>query len=167
MVQSKSLKDLHGHSHLDKPFTASPNKYPQGKFNEKECKSLCCSVKFKPLAPSHLYCSVECKKEARSDGYYQKTYGITGKEALDLYNAQDGLCKICGGEGFLMHKNKKHGLNLDHCHTTGKVRGWLCDNCNRGIGLLQDDVNILEKAIGYINDTRDEETTKGGTGEVV
>lgn len=56
-------------------------------------------------------------------------------------------CKICGvGVGH----GDNYRLAVDHCHTTGKIRGLLCNRCNRGIGFLQDDIQILEKAIEYL-----------------
>lgn len=131
-----------------RPLTASPEKYPQGKFKNKACRK--CRLLFNPVAPSQHYCSDRCRKLAMISKRYERLHGITGEDAAELFNEQGGLCKICGGEGFKMHKNKKHGLNLDHCHKTGKVRGWLCDNCNRGLGLLQDDITVLEAAIDYI-----------------
>lgn len=39
---------------------------------------------------------------------------------------------------------------LDHDHSNGKVRGWICDSCNTGIGRFKDDVSILKKAISYL-----------------
>jgi len=157
MVQPKSLIDMQSLSHLDKTMTAKPNKYPQQGFKNKLCKW--CNTEFEPQAPSQFYYLVSCKKEARLDSRFRKLYGISGEEAVDMYNAQGGLCKICNTEGFLMHKNKKHGLNLDHCHATGVARGWLCDNCNRALGLLQDSVTNLENAIEYLNTSRDESPT--------
>lgn len=44
----------------------------------------------------------------------------------------------------------KRALCLDHNHETGKFRGWLCDNCNTGIGKLGDTVEGLERAIAYL-----------------
>ncbi|NCW72910.1 MAG: hypothetical protein EBW12_07965 [Actinobacteria bacterium] len=40
---------------------------------------------------------------------------------------------------------------VDHNHETDSFRGFLCHNCNRGIGVFQDDVLRLERAIGYLN----------------
>jgi len=63
-----------------------------------------------------------------------------------------GLCWICEGEGFTMHKNVEGSAKLvvDHDHKTNEVRGLLCHNCNRALGLLQDDVGNLQKAIEYL-----------------
>ena len=55
-------------------------------------------------------------------------------------------CEICGVE----EEKLARKLSYDHCHKTGKFRGWLCSNCNRGIGLLKDDVELLKKAVKYI-----------------
>lgn len=54
---------------------------------------------------------------------------------------QHGLCEICG---------KESRMCLDHDHATGKARGWLCRQCNSGIGFLKDDPVILQKAIEYL-----------------
>ena len=72
-------------------------------------------------------------------------YGLTPEGLLDLHEKQGGVCKICGNTA-------KDGRNLDvdHCHTTGKVRGLLCNNCNRGLGHFQDDPILLQKAIDYL-----------------
>jgi len=75
-----------------------------------------------------------------------KQYNLTPEEYLELKQSQDCKCKICGKE----EKNNKKALAIDHCHTTGKVRGLLCDTCNRGIGYLKDDISILKKAIEYL-----------------
>lgn len=53
-----------------------------------------------------------------------------------------GNCDICG-----QHSDP---LRLDHDHQTGLARGWLCNACNLGIGKLQDSVDVLRKAIAYL-----------------
>jgi hypothetical protein len=129
-------------------MTAKPSKYPQLGFKDKECKW--CNDMFSPLAPSHMYCSDSCKDKGSTNNYYTKTYGVTSQEVQDLFVKQGGKCAICGSEGFKMNKWQKSGLVLDHCHTTGVVRGVLCNNCNRGLGLFQDNQESLAKAIIYL-----------------
>lgn len=73
-----------------------------------------------------------------------------GKGILETYQhlfcLQGGVCAIC--------KSPENGryahLSVDHDHDTGKIRGLLCNNCNRGIGLLKDDPKILEQAKKYL-----------------
>ena len=44
----------------------------------------------------------------------------------------------------------KNQFLVDHCHETGNFRGWICRNCNQGIGKLGDDVEGLVKALNYL-----------------
>lgn len=44
-------------------------------------------------------------------------------------------------------------VHLDHCHTTGKFRGNLCENCNLGLGRFKDSIDNLNKAIDYLQKT--------------
>lgn len=129
-------------------MTAGPEKYPQGVFKDKPCKR--CSSVFSPKAPSHQYCSQECADESAANRYYERTYGIS----LDTYNSlllkQDNKCAICKEEGFVLKDTHKALLMVDHCHTTGVVRGLLCHNCNRALGLLQDSRQNLLNAVEYL-----------------
>jgi hypothetical protein len=79
-----------------------------------------------------------------------KKFGVdfTKVEYLKLLESQLGKCAIC--RGVELRKGKKIRLSVDHCHTTGKVRGLLCGNCNRAIGLLKDDSSLLLKAVLYL-----------------
>lgn len=128
--------------------TGTPDKYPQGKFNPKPCRK--CGTEFSPNAPSQLYCSTDCAAEAQQDAYYKRNYGIEVGDWNTLYEKQGGKCYICEGEGFLMKEEHQAKLMVDHCHTTGKVRGLLCHNCNRALGLLGDNTDRLKKAIQYL-----------------
>lgn len=129
-------------------MTAIPSKYPQGKFKDKECRW--CSTMFSPVAPSHLYCSDNCKDKGLADNYYKKTYGSSLIEIESLLEKQNNLCFICEEIGFKMKDSVHSPLNVDHDHSTGKVRGLLCHNCNRALGLLKDDTNRLKRAISYL-----------------
>ncbi len=134
--------------------TADPSKYPQGNFKDKPCKR--CKVDFSPKAPSQLYCSQDCIDDANTDKYYKASYGVDLITVREMLVAQGGVCAICKTEGFKMLDGHHSGLNLDHCHETGNVRGLLCHNCNRGLGLFKDNTTSLENAINYLrnNDPR-------------
>lgn len=79
-------------------------------------------------------------------------YGISFKDYNALVELQDGKCKICGNQEIARHNFTKHtqSLAVDHCHVTGKVRGLLCQDCNRGLGKFHDDPVRLQKAIDYL-----------------
>ncbi len=79
-----------------------------------------------------------------------RCYGITYETYMGMYEAQNALCKICNGVGFKMKPENSIMLVVDHCHTTGKVRGLLCHNCNRALGLLKDSAANLNSAINYL-----------------
>lgn len=130
-------------------FTASPAKYPQKRFNPKPCKQ--CAKQFTPQAPSHLHCSDLCADRGKSDRYLQRTYQISLEEYEDILTQQGGACRICREEGFVMDPNRHRAkLVVDHCHTSGAVRGLLCHNCNRALGLLKDDPERLLRAVEYL-----------------
>jgi len=40
---------------------------------------------------------------------------------------------------------------LDHCHETGEFRGWLCKQCNTGLGNLGDNLESLKRAVNYLS----------------
>lgn len=72
-------------------------------------------------------------------------FGITLTEYEDIYHKQGGLCDIC-----LVPISMGPGAHLDHCHTTGKIRGFLCQDCNFGLGRFEDNPNRLRQAITYL-----------------
>lgn len=75
-----------------------------------------------------------------------KHYGINLDEYNKLFTKQNGCCAICE-----MHQaNQRFALSVDHDHTTQEIRGLLCNNCNRAIGLLKDSTEVLNKAIAYL-----------------
>jgi predicted nucleic acid-binding Zn ribbon protein len=128
--------------------TATPSKYPQGYFKDKPCKH--CSNVFSPKAPSEMYCSDGCKEIGITDAYLKRNYGLSYFQYISMHKEQQGLCKICNREGYTMTEHHKLKLVVDHCHTTGKVRGLLCHDCNRALGLFKDDIVALQKAKEYI-----------------
>lgn len=78
--------------------------------------------------------------------FLKREYNLSVEEYDRLFKAQDGRCAICGVTREALTRN----LAVDHDHITGKIRGLLCNICNRGIGYLRDDVLVLTKAIQYL-----------------
>lgn len=58
------------------------------------------------------------------------------------------VCEACGGPP------GKKSLALDHCHSTGGFRGWLCVKCNAAVGMLGDTLPSLMRAAEYLQRTR-------------
>jgi hypothetical protein len=72
-------------------------------------------------------------------------FGLTLPELRKMWDKQGRVCAICkqGCEVFQM-------LSVDHCHTTGVIRGLLCAKCNPMLGMAEDNINILMSAIDYL-----------------
>lgn len=76
---------------------------------------------------------------------YTRDFKAKAKLSRDPVRERSTACEICGHE---------KPLCWDHDHQTGLHRGWLCTNCNIGLGSFFDDVQTLEKAIIYLKDSR-------------
>jgi hypothetical protein len=84
---------------------------------------------------------------ARVSSKMKYNYGITLDDYNCMYKLQLGVCMICNQA----ETNGKR-LAIDHDHSTGKVRGLLCNHCNIGLGKFFDNPQLLQSAINYIND---------------
>lgn len=76
----------------------------------------------------------------------RRKFGLSHAQYDEMANRQGNKCAICeqgpvGGREY---------LSIDHCHKTGKVRELLCDNCNKGIGCLQDNPELFIRAAEYL-----------------
>lgn len=133
----------------------------RGKCEETKCKN--CGKIFQALLikkrqGKSIFCSKECyfkyRKENSKDSkelnrLYQKKhkYNLTPKEYQQLILESNNRCAICNSE---FDTTKQNGMNVDHSHETGKVRGLLCHNCNALLGHAHDNIEILKKAIKYL-----------------
>ena len=83
-------------------------------------------------------------KDTRREYKLKTKFGITAEDYEVMLEKQGGVCAICG------KKNNNRRLAVDHCHKTGKVRELLCTNCNTTLGRIQDDPEIIDKMILYL-----------------
>jgi hypothetical protein len=123
-----------------------------GMKNKKKC-SKCNEVlsleRFSPAHGSKNITRPECR---------QCSYKLTKvrKELKERYGSapNDYECPIClKKESQLIGTQGGAGKSvwvIDHCHTTDKFRGFLCHNCNRGIGVFKDDLKRLHRAVRYL-----------------
>ena len=78
--------------------------------------------------------------------HYELRFGITEQDYRQMVIAQDGKCAIC--------ETEDSNLCVDHCHSTGVVRGLLCRRCNGFLGYLEKRDGLLNKIAEYINRPR-------------
>lgn len=103
------------------------------------------------LSPEEL-CSLAKK---RVDSKYRRRFGLTLVEAEGLFASQNGQCAVCQKSlgPLFEHGNGRKTADapvLDHCHVTLRVRGVLCNHCNRGLGLFLDNPEALRRAAEYV-----------------
>jgi hypothetical protein len=77
-------------------------------------------------------------------------YGITQRQFARLVKIRNGKCDICGK----VPSGKRKTLQIDHDHSTGKIRGLLCNSCNLGLGYLGDNERLVEKLQRYFIQSR-------------
>lgn len=76
-------------------------------------------------------------------------YGITLEQYQELLDKQDGRCAVCGTDKPWPDSSRTNFV-VDHCHSTGRVRGLLCATCNLMLGYAKDQTEILRAAITYL-----------------
>lgn len=82
-------------------------------------------------------------KEYYREYKYQQRYGLSSNQVDSLKRQQKNLCAIC-------YESFTNTFHVDHCHTTGLVRGLLCYPCNQYLGYIKDSSSTLEKAALYL-----------------
>ncbi len=87
-----------------------------------------------------------CKSCYMTFWWLHRLYKMTRDEFYELVERQGGACAICGEE-----PTPPKRLTVDHDHATGRFRGLLCGGCNAGLGNLQDEPELLESALRYLN----------------
>lgn len=92
-----------------------------------------------------------CEEHRKWKKFIVKVYKINEEQYYEMLASQNYACKICGSEYNNNNRCTSNKLFIDHCHTTGKVRGLLCSKCNHGLGQFNDNPEQLQKAIDYLN----------------
>ncbi|NCC41893.1 MAG: hypothetical protein EOM21_21285 [Gammaproteobacteria bacterium] len=104
-------------------------------------------------------CNNKKRQEKRNADGTEKTrskrkgiqkYGISIETFNKMLEDQNRKCGICGISLKEYKEKSNRDFSVDHNHTTNKVRELLCSNCNTGLGFFKENVEILQKAINYI-----------------
>lgn len=100
-------------------------------------------------AQSREYKKNNLKRSRASErkGHMLARFGMTIEEYDLLFESQNKVCAICG-----VNRTTKRVKNLpvDHDHANGNNRGILCPNCNLGLGLFDDNIEVMGLAIQYL-----------------
>lgn len=72
-----------------------------------------------------------------------KCFGITVEDFNNQLDYQNDVCSVCGDP---------NPISVDHCHSSGKIRGILCRSCNTMLGMAKDNPNTLLSGIKYLAD---------------
>lgn len=86
---------------------------------------------------------ITCHTTTYRKWYLKETYDITIEVFEEMIEAQDNKCLGC-------NKEFDNNIKVDHNHTTGAVRGLLCNGCNIALGHVYDDPKILYGLIEYL-----------------
>ena len=89
-------------------------------------------------------------KEGQRAAKLKERYNMSLSEYDEMLIRQGGACAICGSTD-VKRKNSKHFL-VDHCHSTGRVRGLLCYKCNIGLGAFEDNKVFILSAVKYLEE---------------
>lgn len=93
-----------------------------------------------------IACRRSQDKAKHRDYHLQNLYGITLEQYNGMFAAQNGLCKGC----YRHQSTLKRALNVDHNHSTGEIRGLLCDGCNIALGAVRENKEVLTRLVSYL-----------------
>lgn len=101
-----------------------------------------------PKFVEHLKVLEQAPHRRRSKRAYQlaRYYGLSEEDLARLYDAQGRKCGGCGKGIGLTGKD----VHVDHCHSTGRVRGLLCQGCNIALGAAKDSHETLHNLAHYL-----------------
>lgn len=80
------------------------------------------------------------------DSTLKRKYGLTVDDYNKLLESQGGVCQVC------KNPPTNRRLAVDHCHTTGKIRGLLCQACNVSIGKMRESPDLIRRLANYVED---------------
>ena len=113
-----------------------PHKYTKDKLRAK-CKQ-CTASENKQWAGENLH--------KIKDAYYKRTYGMSYENVLEKHKSVDNRCEVC--------LETKKLLAVDHCHSSGNVRGLLCMRCNLLLGKVEENKGIILKLFKYLDERK-------------
>jgi len=143
-LDCKKIRDRAYYKKNKERFALATKRYREANheaFRESQKRS---DKKYLSLESNRIKHNQQQKAKARKNRFSK--YAISSEDYEKLFEFQGGKCAICK-----KHQDKlSRVLHIDHSHKTNKVRGLLCASCNTGIGLFQDNPELLESAKHYL-----------------
>lgn len=96
--------------------------------------------------------NVDKLKQRDTEYNLKRKFNMSLQDYNQMLEAQTGKCAIPGCEKKRSSNGKK--LAVDHCHKTGRIRGLLCNECNTSLGLLKENIQVINGLADYINDKK-------------
>jgi hypothetical protein len=145
----KDLKEFSKDKHQKDGYTYSCKDCRNKKYNEwaKNNKDKVREKNAKRWESRKSYYQSEEGIKSSRRAHLKRMFGMTLEEYNVKLEEQNGVCDICSEPEKSVRNNF---LCVDHSHDNDNIRGLLCTNCNRAIGLLKDNIEILENAIKYL-----------------
>lgn len=81
--------------------------------------------------------------------HLKRYYGLSPAQFEEMAKRQEGRCPLCD-EAPRRCGGRRNALVVDHNHSTGRVRGLLCNSCNRALGWFGDDLERVRRAVEYL-----------------
>jgi len=91
---------------------------------------------------NNLFCRTKWyNPQVRRNINLKHRYGITEEQYNEMFANQNGRCAIC---------YCAESLCVDHNHITGRIRGLLCQSCNKALGMFKEEIPTIQNAINYL-----------------
>lgn len=145
----KPLSEFSKDKHQNDGYTYSCKVCRNKRYNDwaRENKDKVRERNAKKAQNRQAYYQSERGVESSRRAHLKRMYNMTTEEYNVILESQNGVCDIC-------KEPESYGrasfLSVDHCHNNETIRGLLCNNCNRAIGLLKDNIEVLENAVKYL-----------------
>lgn len=125
----------------------------KGKNDRKSICKICSNKSQRVLNKKRYKEDPEKWRERRWEKQLKCSYGLSRDDYEELLQRQNRQCAICYKKVEDIPSKK---LWVDHCHNSKEVRGLLCNNCNSGIGYLQDTPEVVYQAYKYLLESKKE-----------
>ena len=133
---------------------SSSKEYKAAYYQQNKQKALAYAVEYRQRNKDKIKKDRKENHEKHKGYSLKRSYGITLEEYKNRLKDQDYCCASCGISTKELEADVKitrhRQLVVDHCHTTGKVRGLLCNSCNTSLGLLKENLVALVGLTRYV-----------------